>query len=245
MAVISENHQIPFSKRWHEASIQIDSFNTIIKLTISTFNCLGRYGEGYFKHHSGILLNKPTEFVMDGTNANRVYFGNLEDMKSQMNCTISMFPGTRLPVLFPTGNFVNGTGVVISPNQHLNSMGTVNKGNSTAAKHTAYGTEAQMPSWDPNQHTNIDNLFTKNHIHNNRSIAGFPPAQNFQIAPPYNVSSTPGLKPSPPNFGNPDQSPGFPMSSSFMGSGTMSLSSTSSRKRKTLGGARQDEVNQG
>jgi hypothetical protein len=52
MERISENRRGSLEKLWHEASVQIDHQDRLIKLTAAAVDRLGEDGEEYFKHCS-------------------------------------------------------------------------------------------------------------------------------------------------------------------------------------------------
>ncbi|KAI0971963.1 hypothetical protein F4678DRAFT_478962 [Xylaria arbuscula] len=88
---------------WEQAAVQIDAHThcRTIKLASCTFYMLGEQGELYFKQQASLILNKPAEFYIDGTDNNRFYLGVGAELEYYFNFTIQPIQGFRIAALFP------------------------------------------------------------------------------------------------------------------------------------------------
>ncbi|KAI3318120.1 hypothetical protein HD806DRAFT_549465 [Xylariaceae sp. AK1471] len=104
--------------QWLEAAVQVDGPTSLIKISSSTFSTLGEIGEAFFKEQASMLLNKPTDFLWDSRNMNRIYLANEDDIRQQLSCTLE-FTGSRYLTLVP----VPTTQVTMANTAHYPTLG--------------------------------------------------------------------------------------------------------------------------
>ncbi|KAI3327284.1 hypothetical protein HD806DRAFT_531863 [Xylariaceae sp. AK1471] len=131
----SGSHQGIIEALWAEASIQLDNHSSIIRITASSFDLLGKEGEAFFIEQARQvqtvfiycnsfplpirLTTNLMEFFTDSTNNNRVYLANAYNLTQTMNVTIDANPGMRLRTLSPIFNAGNNMNTGSSVNQGL------------------------------------------------------------------------------------------------------------------------------
>ncbi|KAF2968916.1 hypothetical protein GQX73_g4702 [Xylaria multiplex] len=87
---------------WERVSIQLDSFNNLIRMNFDTYCRLGGGGRDYFVQQASTLLSKPAEFFVDHSNSTRVLLANRWDLSFEIPCRIEPWAENGLPRFYPT-----------------------------------------------------------------------------------------------------------------------------------------------
>ncbi|GAW22539.1 hypothetical protein ANO14919_120780 [Xylariales sp. No.14919] len=85
---------------WDKVCVQLDAFNSLVRISSDTYNRLGADGRNYFVHQASTILNKHTEFFHDTSNLTRVFLANREDLLSAIPCQLEPWMPNGLPRLF-------------------------------------------------------------------------------------------------------------------------------------------------
>ncbi|KAI1288668.1 hypothetical protein F5Y03DRAFT_404575 [Xylaria venustula] len=87
---------------WDRVSVQLDNYNSVIRITFDTWFELDQNGRNFFVNQASISLKKPAEFFQDNTNQRRIVLANRQDLQAHIPCHIEPLSQHGLPRFFPT-----------------------------------------------------------------------------------------------------------------------------------------------